>query len=147
MFRSFCEHACRPEYSTPLTLTLTRPHPHQALSIAVQILTDLMTFNKIEAGMMALHRETVPVLDYVGGCVETLAAEARERSVNIVVTNEYGAALAPNGMKMSSSQSGLRGRSMFFRHKQSRSVSVDPTAGIFPILPGDNVFCDKYKVS
>jgi len=92
-----------------------------------------MTFDKIEADMLTLHREDVPVLDYVDGCVETLAAEARERHIDVVLVNEHTSVVAPPARSPSPSR--------------FSSSKVAPTGrSVFAVLPTDVILVDKFKV-
>ena len=133
-----------------------------------------MTFNKIEAGMMALHRESVAVLDYVHCCVGTFAAEARERSIHVVVINEHvvnvvdAAAGAGAGTEAvvgrtadmvgpeSSQGSGrpsLRRPHLLLQNSRSvaaparGSVTARKTgSNLFEVLSSDDFLADKFKV-
>ena len=57
----------------------------KTLSIAVGILADLMTFNKIESGMMKLTKADVPIQSYVNDVVNTFAAESRAKGIEIEI--------------------------------------------------------------
>ena len=73
----------------------------KTLSIAVGILADLMTFNKIESGMMKLTKDDVPIQSYVNDVVNTFAAESRAKGIEIEVrdidckTGRKGSTLNP----------------------------------------------------
>ena len=56
----------------------------KTLSMAVEILANLMTFNKIENGIMTLHKQKINVNQYINDVTDSFAAEARERG-NIIV--------------------------------------------------------------
>ena len=51
----------------------------KTLSVAVEILANLMTFNKIETGIMTLHKQDINVKQYVNDVAKSFAAEAREK--------------------------------------------------------------------
>ena len=51
----------------------------KTLSTGVAILADLMSFTKIESGIMKLHKHMVNVKQYISDVVESFAAEAREK--------------------------------------------------------------------
>jgi signal transduction histidine kinase len=55
----------------------------KTLSMAVEILANLMTFNKIENGIMTLHKQKINVNQYINNVTHSFAAEARERG-NII---------------------------------------------------------------
>ena len=51
----------------------------KTLSMAVEILANLMTFNKIETGIMTLHKQDINVKQYIHDVRNSFAAEAREK--------------------------------------------------------------------
>ena len=53
----------------------------KTLSMAVEILANLMTFNKIETGIMTLHKQDINVKQYINDVANTFAAEAREKGI------------------------------------------------------------------
>ena len=53
----------------------------KTLSGAVEILANLMTFNKIENGIMTLHKQDVNVKQYINNVASVFAAEAREKGM------------------------------------------------------------------
>jgi len=57
----------------------------KTLQVAVSIMSDLMTVNKIECGMFALHKQDVNIKGYVADCVASFNAEAREKGIKILV--------------------------------------------------------------
>jgi len=118
--------------------------PLQTLDIAVQILSNLMTCNKIEADMMVLHREKVPVLDYVNGCVEMFVAEARERHIEIVVVNEQTFVHAGGSRSFR-----MMGSLRLIRNQNScvAPSGAEPAHGdLYEVLPSDSILADKSKV-
>ena len=48
-----------------------------------------MTFNKIEAGMMKLTKVNVPIQPYVNDVVNTFAAEARAKGIEIEIRDVH----------------------------------------------------------
>ena len=107
----------------------------------MKILSNLMTFDKIEADMLTLHREDVPVLDYVDGCIDTLAAEARERHIDVVLVNEHTSVVAPPARSTRSVRMVSPSPSRF------SSSKVAPTGrSVFAVLPTDVILVDKFKV-
>ena len=59
---------------------------HGATKAALDILNDLLTFNKLEAGVFELHKETVPVVSFINKSVALFQAEARENQIRLVVS-------------------------------------------------------------
>ena len=59
---------------------------HGATKAALDILNDLLTFNKLEAGVFELHKETVPVVSFINKSVALFKAEARENQIRLVVS-------------------------------------------------------------
>ena len=54
----------------------------KTLSVAVEILANLMTFNKIETGIMTLHKQDINVKQYIDDVARSFAAEAREKGIS-----------------------------------------------------------------
>ena len=50
---------------------------------AVDILNDLLCYEKLESGILDLHRESVLVLSFLGDCVSMFSAQARECDVSL----------------------------------------------------------------
>ena len=56
-----------------------------ACSTAVNILNDLLSFEKMESGILELHKEPIVVLSFVNDCVRIFSLQAREKGVNMKV--------------------------------------------------------------
>ena len=54
-----------------------------ACGTAVEILNDLLCFDKLESGILELHKHQVPAISFVTDCVNMFAAQAREGGVKI----------------------------------------------------------------
>jgi signal transduction histidine kinase/ActR/RegA family two-component response regulator len=65
---------------------------NRACRTTVDILNDLLCFDKMESGILEVHKLMVPVEAFVTECVEMFSAQAREGNVALsVVTGDYGA--------------------------------------------------------
>jgi signal transduction histidine kinase/CheY-like chemotaxis protein len=53
---------------------------------AVDILNDLLCYEKLESGRMELHKDKVVICSFLKDCVSLFSAEARERQVHISLT-------------------------------------------------------------
>jgi signal transduction histidine kinase len=71
---------------SPQELRETAHDVYKSLGVASDILIDLMTFNKIENGMLQLHKTEIHCRSYIDSCVGSFAAEAREKGVVLTVT-------------------------------------------------------------
>jgi signal transduction histidine kinase/CheY-like chemotaxis protein len=61
-----------------------------ACRIAVEILNDLLCFDKLESGILELHKHEVPVIHFISSCVEMFSSQAREEGVAITnITNNW----------------------------------------------------------
>ena len=58
-----------------------------ACRTTVDILNDLLCFDKLESGILVAHKHEVPVLSFVTDCVGMFSAQARESGVTIAVVN------------------------------------------------------------
>ena len=59
---------------------------HGATKTTLDILNDLLIFNKLEAGVFELHKETVPVASFITKCVSLFQNQARESQIRLVVS-------------------------------------------------------------
>ena len=57
-----------------------------ACRIAVEILNDLLCFDKLESGILELHKHDVPAITFIEDCVNMFASQAREAGVTITIT-------------------------------------------------------------
>ncbi len=55
-----------------------------ACTTAVEILNDLLTFEKMESGILELHKEAVPALGLVRECIAMFAVHARSKEIEVV---------------------------------------------------------------
>ena len=60
---------------------------NSACRTALDILNDLLCFDKLESGILELHKEEVPVLPYLFDCVAMFSSQARVSGVNLSITN------------------------------------------------------------
>ena len=58
-----------------------------ACRTTLDILNDLLCFDKMESGILVLHRHEVPVLSFISDCVSMFSAQAREGDVTMSYTN------------------------------------------------------------
>ena len=58
-----------------------------ACRIAVEILNDLLCFDKLESGILELHKHEVPVNSFIADCVSMFGSQAREAGVTIANTS------------------------------------------------------------
>jgi signal transduction histidine kinase len=86
---------------------------------AVDILNDLLCCEKLDSGILELHRQDVAVASFLSKCVDMFAVQAREGEVTITVTNDICLACQE---VMGSNQEAL------------------------PLLEHDTVSMDKFKV-
>ena len=68
----------------------------KTLSIAVGILADLMTFNKIQSGMMILTKSDVPIKSHVYDVMDTFAAEARAKGIHMEIRGNHNLSYNPS---------------------------------------------------
>jgi signal transduction histidine kinase/CheY-like chemotaxis protein len=67
----------------------------------VEILNDLLCFDKLESGILELHKHEVPAVSFITDCVNMFASQAREAEVTITNTTSIGSitcddSIAPN---------------------------------------------------
>ena len=58
-----------------------------ACGAALDILNELLLFDKLETGALVLHKQSVPVTELVEDSVRMFSAQAREKSIELSITN------------------------------------------------------------
>ena len=64
-----------------------------ACGAALDILNELLLFDKLETGALVLHKQSVPVTELVEDSVRMFSAQAREKSIELSITNNDEAML------------------------------------------------------
>ncbi len=54
-----------------------------ACNTAVDILNDLLSFEKLESGILELHRQDIPALQFISECIVLFNPQAREKGVSL----------------------------------------------------------------
>jgi signal transduction histidine kinase/CheY-like chemotaxis protein len=80
-----CEESAEGENSNHLETLLD---VQSACKIAVEILNDLLCFDKLESGILELHKHDVAVAPFINDCVNMFVSQAREAGVSISITSE-----------------------------------------------------------
>ena len=95
---------------------------------AVDILNDLLCYEKLESGILELHKENILVEPFLSECVSMFSAQARESNVSLlVVTENESRAKPPSGTT-------------------ALPLSSIPLSIALPLLPDDAIFADKFKM-
>ena len=58
-----------------------------ACRTTLDILNDLLCFDKMESGILVVHKHEVPVLSFISDCVGMFSAQAKEANVTISINN------------------------------------------------------------
>jgi signal transduction histidine kinase/CheY-like chemotaxis protein len=75
------------EYQKPCE---TMMEVQSACRTAVETLNDLLCFDKLESGILKLHKHEVPVIPFLDNCVKMLGTQATEAQVTITNTSSIG---------------------------------------------------------
>ena len=67
-----------------------------ACGAALDILNELLLFDKLETGALVLHKQSVPVTELVEDSVKMFSAQAREKSIELSITNNDEGMLEPS---------------------------------------------------
>ena len=97
----------------------------KTLSIAVGILADLMTFNKIESGMMKLTKADVPIQTYVKDVVNTFAAESREKGIEIEIRDIHRSTEKTNKGSVENDASSVQGLSITMSKNSEKDKAME----------------------
>ena len=107
-----------------------------ACGTAVEILNDLLCFDKLESGILELHKHQVSTVSFVTDCVNMFAAQAREGGVNISCTAGRGGEGEQYVMGSTSTST-----------SDLDSGSPGSASGLMmPLLESDVVCMDKFKM-
>ena len=83
---------------------------------ALDILNDLLCFDKLESGILEVRKQNMYILPFISNCVAMFNVQAREIGVNLSMTNPFHA------------------------------PDISPRNMVFPIHPSETVFIDKFKM-
>ena len=117
---------------------------------AVEILNDLLCFDKIESGILDLHKLETPVIPFISDCVKMFSSQAKEAGINISFITSHANAfqLARNvshGATPSASSTSPPVMSGINVHEQQHVQDQEHPYG--SILDSDRVFVDKFKMN
>jgi signal transduction histidine kinase len=91
--------------------------------VAVDILNDLLCYEKLESGILELHKENIVVEPFLKDCVSMFSVQAREGDVKLTVDTEASDFDLP------------------------KTVSTDETTLVsLSLQPHDSIFGDKFKM-
>jgi signal transduction histidine kinase/CheY-like chemotaxis protein len=131
---------------------------------AIDILNDLLCFEKIESGILQLHRTDEPILPFMEACVNMFSAQARECGVrlelvlvhdhdrdeskhDIITATAAAAAGAATLSPRDSDQLSPRSRSVISQLPLALDLSsIRNPAAKCTILPSDTICIDKFKM-
>ena len=104
-----------------------------ACSAALDILNELLLFDKLETGALVLNKLTVPVPELVEDSIKMFSVQMREKSLELVITNNDESMLSSGKDEIKASD--------------SSAVDNDCPVGLIPSLYNtDEVYADKNKV-
>jgi signal transduction histidine kinase len=97
-----------------------------ASAVAIEILNDLLLYDKLQSGLVELKKEEVGVLEFVSQSIETFAVQIRAKQMNLSFINP------PNNSTInSSSSSSSSSSSRSSNNSSGQNTTIAPTA-IFP---------------
>ena len=106
-----------------------------ACRIAVEILNDLLCFDKLESGILELHKHEVPVIPFISDCVDMFASQAREGGVALSVisccTDQTPSTLSSSGIGEGEAE---------------EDIAAVPKGTASNVLESDTVLMDKFKM-
>jgi signal transduction histidine kinase len=103
---------------------------------ALDILNDLLCFDKLESGILELHKQDKEVLPFVADCLAMFAAQARESKIKMNVIN--------SGCSSEEAQKSLYS-SLFWEPSKRAGRPFRPFFSP-PLSEFDSVFIDKFKM-
>ena len=121
-------------------------------STAIDILNDLLCFEKLESGILQLHKTDEAVLPFMSGCVKMFAAQVRECEVNLQLVVNHEADADADEMVVASEYHFRHAVSQNSTHRKVanrlRNVLAlgIPNPKMQTIRPSDVVKIDKFKM-
>ena len=95
---------------------------------AVDILNDLLCYEKLESGILELHKENIVIEPFLMDCLSMFSVHAKECGVELSVTTEV------------SSNYSNHSHDMKIKEKdKSNKISLS-------VQPHDSIYCDKFKM-
>ena len=88
---------------------------------AVDILNDLLCYEKLESGILELHKENITVVPFLNDCISMFSVQAREGEVSLTVETEICGS-------------------------QKCSGYMDTSQVSLSLEQYDTVYCDKFKM-
>ena len=107
-----------------------------ACGAALDILNELLLFDKLETGALVLNKLTVPVPELVEDSIKMFSVQTREKSLELAITNNDESMLASSAEDHSKASD-----------SSAHTVNSDVPVGLTPLLYiTDQVYVDKNKV-
>lgn len=114
---------------------------------AVEILNDLLCFDKLESGILDLHKLETPVIPFISDCVHMFSSQAREAGIDIsLVTSHTNTTLPPSNNLKSAKQSAPSSAVMLGGDIETGHVRDDEQL-CATILDSDIIMVDKFKMN
>ena len=95
---------------------------HMSCKAAVDILNDLLCYDKLESGILELHKEDITVMKYLEECISMFSLQIRECGVTVNIVNASDTEV-PIG-----------------------EPNDDDKVRAQPLQPHDNLYADKFKM-
>ena len=95
---------------------------------AVDILNDLLCYEKLESGILELHKENIVIEPFLKDCLSMFSAHAKECGVELSISTE----LPSNNSKQS--------YDMKMKEKDKNNKVL------LSVQPHDSIYCDKFKM-
>ena len=98
---------------------------NMSCTAAVDILNDLLCYEKLDSGILILHKEDVIILPFLNDCVSMFSVQARECGITMTALPVSG---GPSD------------------DADSTDIDDDNSFGFPSLLPHDTIFVDKFKM-
>jgi signal transduction histidine kinase len=109
---------------------------------ALDTVNDLLTFEKLESGLMLLNKEEVIAMNLLSECVRMFSAQAKAHRVNLVI-RELG--FESNFAAINNIDSTLRPAEL--TNGASERAALPMHQGAVPLNECDTVYLDKFKIA
>jgi signal transduction histidine kinase len=93
---------------------------------AVDILNDLLCYEKLESGILELHKENIVIEPFLKDCLSMFSVHAKECGVELSVTTYVS--------------------SEFSSHSHDSKEKDKNNKVSLSVLPHDSIYCDKFKM-
>ncbi len=106
-----------------------------ACDVALEILNDLLLYDKLENGLLSLVKEDVPILDFIQNCFTMFSVQLRAKNIQLSFLNQNDTgAIKPRTPATGIDTSSVKGKN-FFTASKAHSIENQNSSPVPPLSP------------